>query len=269
MTDFLQMLSYPFVTRALAVGGLVSLCAALLGVVLVLKRYALIGHGLADVGFASLTIGLALDLSVFLFSLPVVVAASFAVMFVSQRYKAKGDVAIGIASTAALALGVIVAARTRGFNLDVCNYMFGSVLALSDSDLYLSLGLAAVVLGLYALSYNRLFLVTHDEEFARACGVNVAFYQFLLSFLIAITVVVGMRLMGTMLMSSIIIFPAVTARRLMSTFRGMTVAAAAVAVMSFAGGMALSFVMDWPVGASVVAVNAGAFAVAAGLGRIR
>ncbi len=262
MSEFLHMLSYPFVYRALLVGGLVSLCAALLGVVLVLKRYSLIGHGLADVGFASLTVGLALELSVFLFSMPVVVAASFAIMFVSQRYRAKGDVAIGIASTGALALGVIVAARTTGFNIDVCNYMFGSVLAMSDGDLYLSIGLAAVVLALYALSYNRLFLMTHDEEFARACGINVAFYQFLLSFLIALTVVVGMRLMGTLLISSLIIFPAVTARRLTASFKAMTVAAALVSAASFAGGMALSFVMDWPVGASVVAMNAAAFAAA-------
>ncbi len=262
MTDFLHMLSYPFVSRALIVGGLVSLCAALLGVVLVLKRYSLIGHGLADVGFASLTVGLALDLSVFVFSMPVVVAASFAIMFVSQRFKAKGDVAIGMASTGALALGVIVAARTSGFNVDVCNYMFGSILAMSDGDLYLSIGLAAFVLVLYAASYNRLFLMTHDEEFARSCGINVSFYQFLLSFLIALTVVVGMRMMGTLLISSLIIFPAVSARRLTATFKGMTIAAAFISVASFAGGMILSFVMDWPVGASVVAMNCIVFVAA-------
>ncbi len=261
MSDFLNMLSYPFVFRALVVGSLVSLCAALLGVVLVLKRYSLIGHGLADVGFASLTLGLAMGLSVFSFSMPVVIAASFAIMFISQRYKAKGDVVIGITATGALALGVIVAARTSGFNVDVCNYMFGSILAMSDGDLYLSLGLGAVVIALYAVFYHRLFLMTHDEEFARACGINVSFYQFLLSFLIAITVVVGMRMMGTMLISSLIIFPAVTARRLTRTFAGMTLAAAIVSVGCFAAGMVVSFTLDWPTGASVVATNIVAFIV--------
>ncbi len=259
MSEFLQLLSYPFISRALVVGVLVSLCAALLGVVLVLKRYSLIGHGLADVGFASLTIGLAMGVSVFAFSMPVVIAASFAIMFISQRYKAKGDVVIGITATGALALGVIVAARTSGFNVDVCNYMFGSVLAMSDGDLYLSLGLGAVVVALYAVFYNRLFLMTQDEEFARACGINVSFYQFLLSFLIAVTVVVGMRMMGTLLISSLIIFPAVTARRLTKSFMTMTVAAAIVSIACFSAGMALSFTMDWPTGASVVAMNMVAF----------
>ncbi len=269
MSEFLQMLSYPFIFRALVVGSLVSLCAALLGVVLVLKRYSLIGHGLADVGFASLTIGLAMGVSVFEFSMPVVIAASFAIMFVSQRYRAKGDVVIGITATSALALGVIVAARTNGFNVDVCNYMFGSVLAMNDDDLYLSLGLGAVVVLLYAVFYNRLFLMTQDEEFARACGINVSFYQFLLSFLIAITVVVGMRMMGTLLISSLIIFPAVTARRLTRTFGGMTVAAALISLGCFAVGMALSFVRDWPTGASVVAVNMAAFIVSLVYGGVR
>ncbi len=259
ISELLQALSYPFVLRALIVGSLVSLCAALLGVILVLKRYSLIGHGLADVGFASLSIGLAMGLSVFTFSMPVVIAASFAIMFVSQRYKAKGDVAIGIASTGALALGVIVVARTKGFNVDVCNYMFGSILAMSNGDLYLSLGLSAAVILLYALFYNRLFLMTHDEDFARACGINVSFYQFLLSFLIAITVVIGMRMIGTLLISSLIIFPAVTARRLTATFKGMTIAAAVISVGCFVAGKLASIVMDWPTGASVVAVNIAAF----------
>ena len=268
MSELLQAFSYPFVFRALMVGSLVSLCAALLGVVLVLKRYSLIGHALADVGFASLTIGLAAGLSVFAFSMPVVVAASFAIMFVSQRYKARGDVAIGIASTGALALGVVVAARTTGFNVDVCSYMFGSILAMRPGDLYLSLGLAATVIALYVLFFNRLFLIAHDEDFARACGVNVSFHQFLLSFLTAITVVVGMRMMGTLLVSSLIIFPAVTARRLTDTFKGMTIVAAATSVACFAIGMLLSFFMDWPTGASVVAVNVLAFIVAFVLTRI-
>ncbi|MDR1613639.1 MAG: metal ABC transporter permease [Planctomycetota bacterium] len=261
MAGFLDALALPFVQRAFLVGTLVSLCASLLGMVLVLKRYALIGHGLADVGFASLTIGLALGFSPLLFSAPVVIAASFVIMLVSQRYGASGDVAIGVSSTGALALGVIVAARTKGFNVDVYDYMFGSVLATSRADAWLSIGLALTVLLLFILFYNRLFLVAYDETFARAGGVNLAFYQFLISFLTALTVVVGMRMMGTLLISSLIIFPGVTARRLATGFRSMAVFAAIISVVCFAAGMAGSFALDWPVGASVVAANVACYLI--------
>lgn len=268
MAGLVDALSLPFVQRALLVGVLVSLCAALLGVVLVLKRYSLIGHGLADVGFASLTIGLALGFSPLLFSAPAVIAASFVIMLVSQRYGASGDVAIGVSSTGALALGVIVAARTKGFNVDVYNYMFGSVLATSRADTYLSIGLALVVLLLFVLFYNRLFLIAYDETFARAGGINLMFHQFLISFLTALTVVVGMRMMGTLLISSLIIFPGVTARRLATGFRGMVIWAAIVSAACFVLGMIGSFALDWPVGASVVAANVICYLLALAGGRL-
>ncbi|MDR0362755.1 MAG: metal ABC transporter permease [Planctomycetota bacterium] len=269
MDKAIEILSLPFVQRALVVGVLVSICAALLGVVLVLKRYSLIGHGLADVGFASLTTGLALGFSPILFSAPVVIAASFAIMLVSQRYGASGDVAIGVSSTGALALGVIVAARTKGFNVDVYNYMFGSVLAMSRADMYLTLALALVVILLFLLFYNRLFLIAYDETFARASGINLAFYQFLVSFLTALTVVVGMRMMGTLLISSLIIFPGVAARRLAAGFRGMVALAAVVSATCFIIGMIVSFVLDWPVGASVVAANVACFLAVTVYGKVK
>ncbi len=269
MHDLLAALSYPFVARALAVGGFVSLAAALLGVVLVLKHYTLIGHGLSDVGFASLTIGLVLGLPPLWFAGPAVVAAALAMMFVSQRYGASGDLAIGVASTGALALGIMVAAAGPGINIDVHNYMFGSLLSVRTADVWLAAGLAALVAGVFVVFHNRLFLVTYDEVFARAAGVNVSFYHFLVSILTALTVVAGMRMVGTLLISGLIIFPAVTARRLSTGYRGMVIAAAIVSLVGCAAGMAVSLLFDWPAGASIVAVNIAFFFLSLAFERAR
>ena len=236
-----EVLSYPFVTRALIVGVMVSLCASILGVILVLKRYSLIGHGLSEVGFAALSVALAFNLPPLYVSTPLVIAASFVIMFVSQRRRVGGDVAIGIAASAALAFGVLVTALTRGMNLDVCSYM---------------------------LFYNRLFLITYNEDYARSLGINVTLYQFLISFLTALTVVLGMRMMGTLLISSLIILPAVTARRLVSSFRALVVTSACISLICFAAGLALSFVWNLPTGASIVSVNVAALIGAVLLSRL-
>lgn len=269
MYALIDALAYPFVIRALAVGGLVSLSAALLGVVLVLKRYSLIGHGLADVGFASLTIGLALGMSPILFAGPAVILASLVMMMVSQRYGADGDVAIGVASTGALAIGIIVAAAGPGINLDIHNYMFGSILSVESGDVWFAAGLAALVMGVFLVFHNRLFLITFDEDFARASGIRVDFYHLLVSLLTALTVVAGMRMVGTLLISGLIIFPAITARRLCASFRGMVLAAAGISIAGFVLGMALSLMMDWPTGASVVAVNIVSYFAAIAFGRLK
>lgn len=255
MAEIFEAFSYPFVQRALGVGVTVSFSAAILGVALVLKRFSLIGHGLSDVGFASLTIALALGLPPLLFAGPAVVAAALVMMFVSQRYGASGDVSIGVASTGALALGIIVAAAGPGINMDVHNYMFGSILSVGVVDVWLSAGLAVLVGTAFVVLHNRLFLVSFDEVFARAAGVNVSFYHFLVSFLTALTVVAGMRMVGTLLMSGLIIFPAVTARRLSTSYLGMVATAGAVSVAACLLGMCVSLWTDWPAGASVVAVN--------------
>lgn len=255
MTMLLEALSYPFVYRALAVGALVSLAAALLGVVLVLKHFTLIGHGLSDVGFASLTIALVLGLPPLFFAGPAVVIAAVIMLLVSQRYGASGDIAIGVASTGALAAGIIVAAAGPGINTDVHSYMFGSILSVTDEDVVLAAGLTGLVVGCFALFHNRLFLVTNDEAFARASGVNVTFYHFLVALLTALTVVAGMRMVGTLLISGLIIFPAVTARRLATSYRGMVVGAGALSLLGCMVGMIVSLAADWPAGASIVGVE--------------
>jgi len=241
--------------RALIVGVLVSLCAALLGVVLVLKHYSLIGHGLGEVGFAALALAVALDLPPMAVAIPMVVLASFLIMYLSQRSGSSGEIAIAILSTAALSAGVLITSVSKGFNVDVSGYMFGSILAMTSSDVWLSGALSALVLLVYGLLFNRLFAVTYDEINARATGINVTFYQFVISFLTAVTVVLGMRMMGTMLISSLIIFPAITAKRLVGSFRAMVIAAAVVSVICFFIGLFVSFMWNLPTGASVVCVN--------------
>lgn len=255
MAEFFEALQFPFMYRALIVGVLVSLCAALLGVVLVLKHYSLIGHGLGEVGFASLALAVALGMEPMTVAIPLVVVASFLIMYLSQRAGSSGEIAIAILSTAALSAGVLITSMSKGFNIDLSGYMFGSILAMTVSDVWLSVGLSALVLLVYGLLFNRLFTITYDEVYARATGINVTLYQFVISFLTAITVVLGMRMMGTMLISSLIIFPAIIARRLVGSFKAMVIVAAIVSVVCFFIGLCISFLFSLPTGASVVAVN--------------
>ncbi len=177
-------------------------------------------------------------------------------MMISQKKGIHGDVAIGVISTGALALGIIITALTKGFNIDVYNYMFGSILAMSRGDVILSIILSIIVIFLYLLFYNRLFLITYDETYAKACGINITFYQFLISFLTALTIVLGMRIMGTMLISSLIIFPALIARSLVSSFKKAIIVSAISSIICFILGMLLSFIINLPTGASIVTINA-------------
>ena len=256
MQSLISMFSYSFIQRALIVGILISLCAALLGVILVLKRYSLIGHGLGDVGFASTSLAVALGLPVMAVSIPVVIVAACLIMFYSQRIKSGGvNVTIGIVATGALSLGVIITAVSGGFNVDVSDYMFGSILAMSNADVLMSLVLSVIIIVMYVLFYNRLFLITCDEAFAKSRGIKVGFYQFVIALLTALTVVLGMRMMGSLLISSLIIFPAVTAKKLVQSFRSVVILSVIFSIICYIFGIICSFVFNLPTGASIVAVN--------------
>ena len=247
MTElFTEMFSYHFMTRAIVVGVLVSLCAALLGVSLVLKRYSMIGDGLSHVGFGALAI-------------PVVIAAAFLLLRINQSSRIKGDAAIALISSSALAIGVAVVSVTTGMNTDVSNYMFGSILSLSKADAVLSIALSAVVLLMFVLLYPRIFAVTFDETFARATGAKSQLLNTVIAVLTAVTVVIGMRMMGALLISSLIIFPALTAMRLCRSFRSVVLCSAVVSVVCFVLGMTASYALELPSGASVVIVNIIAF----------
>ena len=253
--DLIQMFSYPFMQRALIAGVLVSLCAALLGVSLVLKRYSMIGDGLSHVSFGALAIAVALNMTPLYFSIPVVILAAFFLLRMASHPRWNNDAAIAVMSASALAVGILVISLTTGMTTDVDNYMFGSVLAMTKSDVALSVLLSIAVLALFVLFYHKLFAVTFDESFSRATGLNVDRYNTLLAILTALTIVLGMRMMGAMLISSLVIFPALTAMRLFRSFRGVVVCAAVTSVLCFCAGLTISFAFSTPVGATVVAAN--------------
>ena len=259
MRLIMEMLSYPFVLRALAGGMMVSLCAALLGVSLVLKRYSMIGDGLSHVSFGALSIAVAVGWSPLKVSIPVVTLAAFLLLRITENSKIKSDAAIAMISASALAIGIIVTSLTTGMTTDVSSYMFGSILAMSREDVVLSVMLSLVVLGMFVFCYNKIFAVTFDENFAKAAGVKVGFYNVLIAVLTAVTIVLGMRMMGAMLISSLIIFPALTSMRLFKSFLGVAVCSGVVAVMCFVLGMVLSYGLSIPAGASVVVVNLAAY----------
>jgi len=261
-----ELFSYTFITRALLVGILVSLCASVLGVSLVLKRYSMIGDGLSHVGFGSLSVAMAFNLAPLQVSIPVVVLAAFLLLRISENSKIKGDAAIALISSSSLAIGVIVTSLTSGMNTDVCNYMFGSILAMGKSDVYLSVALSIVVLILYGLFYNNIFAITFDENFAKATGIRTEKYNMLIALLTALTIVVGMRLMGALLISSLIIFPSLTSMRIFGSFRGVIITSAILSVICFFIGIVISFQYNIPAGASIVIVNLVAFIAASSLG---
>ncbi len=263
-----ELFSYSFIIRALTVGILVALCAALLGVSLVLKRYSMIGDGLSHVGFGALSIAMAFNMAPLQVSIPVVVIAAFLLLRISENSRIKGDSAIALISSTALAFGVIVTSLTRGMNLDVCNYMFGSILAMSKSDVYLSVILSIAVILLYLLFYNQIFAVTFDESFALATGTKAGIFKMLIAFLTAITIVVGMRIMGTLLISSLVIFPALTSMRVCMSFKSVVISSAIISVVCFFLGIVVSFAFSLPAGASIVAINVLAFSTFSAAGAI-
>ena len=254
-----EMLSYPFMVRALFGGMLVSLCASLLGVSLVLKRYSMIGDGLSHVSFGALSIALAMGWSPLKVSIPVVVLAAFFLLRITENSRLKSDAAIAMISASSLAIGIIVTSLTTGMTTDVSSYMFGSILAMTKEDVVLSAVLCIIVLGLFVLCYNQVFAVTFDENFAKATGVNVGAYNMLISVLTAVTIVLGMRMMGAMLISSLVIFPCLTSMRVFKSFTSVVVSSGILSLVCFLLGMMASYQFSMPAGASVVVVNLIAF----------
>ena len=252
LENFLSMFTYPFMIRALVVGILLSLCAALLGVTLVLKRYSMIGDGLSHVGFGALAVAAVCNAAPLAVAIPVVVISAFFLLRISESSKIKGDSAIAVISTSALAAGVMVLSLGDGVNTDIYNYMFGSIYAMSGEDMAWSIALSAIVLVLFILLYHRIFAVTFDESFARAAGMRTNVYNMVIAALTAVAIVLGMRMMGAMLISALIIFPALTSMRVFKTFRQVVISAAVLAVICFFIGITASYLLDLPGGASVV-----------------
>ncbi len=269
MSILMEMLSFPFIQRAFVVGIFVSLCAALIGVSLVLKRYSMLGDGLSHVSFGALAVAMATNMAPLRFSIPVVVVAAVLLLQMKENGKMKSDAAIGIVSASALAIGVMVTSMTSGLNADAYSYMFGSILAQSDEDVILSVILSVVVMCLYGFFYHKIFAVTFDENFARATGVKVGLYNILIAILTAVTIVLGMRMMGAMLISSLIIFPSMTAMRVLKSFRGVVIVSGILAVVCFCIGLVVSYYFETPAGASIVVTNLTVFLIFTLIGKVR
>ncbi len=268
MADIISaFVNTPILMRALLVGILVSLCAALLGVSLVLKRYSMIGDGLSHVGFGALAIAAVMNWAPMAVAVPVVIAAAFLLLRISGSSRIKGDSAIALISTGALALGVM-AVSVSGMNSDLDSYLFGSILAISESDVVISVILALLVLVLFIFFYTKIFAITFDENFARATGTKAGAYNMLIALLTALTIVIGMRMMGSMLISSLIIFPALCSMRVFKSFRAVTVCSAVISVVTFIAGMVISYELGTPSGASIVCVNILCFAVFTAIGAV-
>ena len=256
-----QTLSMTFMQRALIAGIAISLCASILGVTLVLKRYSMIGDGLSYVAFGAMAIAFAVGWAPLYFTIPVVLIAAFFLLKMSQNSRINADAAIALISCTSLAIGITVIHLNEGLNANIQSYMFGSIIALTTTDVWMSVCLAVIVIALFILSYNQIFTITFDENFSRATGVKVDFYTMVLAMLTSMTIVLGMRLMGTMLISSLIIFPGLSAMQLFKTFKPVIITAAIIAASAFFLGAIVSIAFSFPSGAAVVLVNACIFIV--------
>ncbi len=250
-------------TRSIVVGVLVSLCASLLGVTLVMKRFSMIGDGLSHVGFGALAIATALDLGDYSMavSLPIVLIAAVLLMRLSESRKMKGDAAIAVLSTGAIAIGTLLFKFSNNQYADICNSLFGSssMVTLSNLDLIVTIAVSVVVVTLFILFFTRIFSVTFDENFAKATGVRAGVYNLLLACLTGVTVVVGMKMVGAIMVSGLIVFPALSAMRVCKRFWTVVVTSAALSLVCFAGGFAMSLGADVQPGPAIITVHVAVF----------
>ena len=268
INEIAKMFSYSFMVRALFIGGIIALCAALLGVILVLKRYSNIGDGLSHVSFGAMAIGITLGEKPLYFSIPIVIVAAYFILRVSENSKIKGDAAIGLISSSAMAIGVIVNTFSAGSNIDLNGYMFGSILAISNEDSLVCIVLGILVLVTFLYLYHYMFSITFDESFAKATGIRIEVYKTILAILTALTIVIGMGIMGTLLMSSLIVFPAVTSMRIFKGFKTVLISSVVVAMLCYFIGMITSYMMAVPSGTTIVLCNLIFFIIATVIGRV-
>ena len=255
MNSLIEMFSYSFMVRAFIVGGLIALCSALIGVPLVLRKNSMIGDGLSHVAFGAFAIATVLGFAPVEFALPVVILASFFILRLSENSKIHGDSAIAIVSASALAIGTFAISVTKGVNIDLNSYLFGSILSLSNSDVIISIILSITVLALYILSYHKIFAITFDQRFAQSIGVRVGIYNAIFAILCSVVVVLGMRLMGALLISSLIIFPTLSSSQIFKNFKSVVISGALISVISFILGLIISYFYSTPTSSTIVLVN--------------
>ncbi len=268
-------LSFPFVRYALIVGVLIALCSSLLGVTLVLKRFSFIGDGLSHVAFGAMAIAGVLHLADdMLFVLPVTVLAAVLLLRTGQNTRIKGDAAIAMISVAALAIGYLLLnlfSASSNLSGDVCSTLFGStsILTLTTGEVWLCVGLSAAVVIIFLLFYNKIFAVTFDEDFARASGTRAESYNLLIAVVIAVIIVLAMNLVGSLLISALIIFPAMSAMRVFRSFKSVTICSAILSVTCAVTGILISILSGTPVGSTIVAVDIVAFLIFMIIAKVR
>jgi len=258
-------LEFPFVRYAIIVGVLISLCSSLLGVTLVLKRYSYIGDGLSHVAFGALAVASIFKLTNnMLLILPVTIVVAILLLCTGKDTRIKGDAAVAMVSVGALAIGYLlmnVFSSSANISGDVCTTLFGStsILTLKASDVYLCAGLSVAVLAVFVLFYNKIFAITFDEKFAQATGVNAALFNLLIAIIIAVIIVLAMNLVGALLVSALVVFPALSAMRVFKSFFTVTVAAATISVVCSLAGILVAILAGTPVGSTIVAMDIVAF----------
>lgn len=268
-------MEYPFVRHALIVGVLIALCSSLLGVTLVLKRFSFIGDGLSHVAFGAMAIAAVLNLTNdMLFMLPVTIICAIALLMGGQNAKIKGDAAVAMISVGSLAIGYLLMnlfSKSSNLSGDVCSTLFGStsILTLTVTEVWLCIILSVLVIGIFILFYNKIFCVTFDEDFARAAGTRANAYNLIIAIVIAVIIVLAMNLAGSLLISALIIFPAISAMRIFKSFRAVTVCSAVLSVFCAFIGIIISIAAGTPVGSTIVAADIAAFILCSLAGRIK
>ena len=268
----MNYLQYPFVRYALIVGVLIALCSSLLGVPLVLKRFSFIGDGLSHVAFGAMCISAVLRFRNDMFIvLPITVISAVLILRAGTNAKIKGDAVIAMISVGALAFGYLIMnlAKTPNLSGDVCTTLFGStsILTLTAGEVWMCIALSIIVIILFILFYNRIFAVTFDETFARAVGIDADKYNLMIAVITAVIIVLAMNLVGSLLISALIIFPAISAMRLYHDYRSVTICSAVISVVCALSGMIVSILAGTPVGSTIVAADVIAFAVCCAAGR--
>ncbi len=260
-------LQYPFVGRALIVGVLIALCSSLLGVTLVLKRFSFIGDGLSHVAFGAMAIAAVLNLmNGMMLVLPITMLSAVLLLRTGNRARLKGDAAIAMISVTALAFGYLIMnifPVSSNLTGDVCTTLFGSrsILTLSPGDVWMCFILSILVIAVFSLFYNKIFAVTFDENFAKSTGINSEAYNLIMAVMVAVIIVIAMNLVGSLLISALVIFPALSAMRLFKSFRAVTVFSAVLSVICAFLGMIISILAGTPVGSTIVAADAFAFMI--------
>ena len=270
-----QYMQFPFLRYALVVGTLIALCSSLLGVTLVLKRFSFIGDGLSHVAFGAMAIAGVLRITNdMLFLMPVTILCAVLLLRTGRNARVRGDAAVAMISVGALAVGYLLLnlfSTSSNLSGDVCSTLFGStsILTLTKTEVWLCAALSVAVVALFIIFYNRIFAVTFDDDFARAVGTRVEAYNLLIAVVIAVIIVLAMNLVGSLLISALIIFPALSAMRVFKSFRSVTICSAVLSVACALAGMLISIVGGTPVGSTIVAVDILVFFVFAGIERFR